>query len=327
MPTAGFSIFGQQDPITIQEFNYCFALLAILVSNQYWLHQHCQQSWNAFLIKNSENQSLVPRSPDGAVTFGDKSQRLIKRMSEDALKVIETSQRDLARMMRRLGDYELHEEDYQQLNIWARDFTEDGYPITALELADRLSACARSYDLSWIILGRVKEVTFDTFSSDLKIKRLDLTSVPALTELRCYKNQLTKLDMTSVPALTELRCNENQLTKLDMTSVPALTELRCSENKLTELDIRNCKALEKLYCDPAVTITKNPVQAPRSAKHHLRSVKQILTNRIKHPRSRHGPLRFLLLTGVRNVTSGAQSGKSTYQLLSSTLLLITGKAV
>lgn len=285
MPTAGFSIFGQQDPITIQEFNYCFALLAILVSNQYWLHQHCQQSWNAFLIKNSENQSLVPRSPDGAVTFGDKSQRLIKRMSEDALKVIETSQRDLARMMRRLGDYELHEEDYQQLNIWARDFTEDGYPITALELADRLSACARSYDLSWIILGRVKEVTFDTFSSDLKIKRLDLTSVPALTELRC------------------------------------------SENKLTELDIRNCKALEKLYCDPAVTITKNPVQAPRSAKHHLRSVKQILTNRIKHPRSRHGPLRFLLLTGVRNVTSGAQSGKSTYQLLSSTLLLITGKAV
>ena len=306
MPTAGFSIFGQQDPITIQEFNYCFALLAILVSNQYWLHQHCQQSWNAFLIKNSENQSLVPRSPDGAVTFGDKSQRLIKRMSEDALKVIETSQRDLARMMRRLGDYELHEEDYQQLNIWARDFTEDGYPITALELADRLSACARSYDLSWIILGRVKEVTFDTFSSDLKIKRLDLTSVPALTELRCYKNQLTKLDMTSVPALTELRC---------------------SENKLTELDIRNCKALEKLYCDPAVTITKNPVQAPRSAKHHLRSVKQILTNRIKHPRSRHGPLRFLLLTGVRNVTSGAQSGKSTYQLLSSTLLLITGKAV
>ena len=236
----------------------------------------------------------------------NKSQRLIKRMSEDALKVIETSQRDLARMMRRLGDYELHEEDYQQLNIWARDFTEDGYPITALELADRLSACARSYDLSWIILGRVKEVTFDTFSSDLKIKRLDLTSVPALTELRCYKNQLTKLDMTSVPALTELRC---------------------SENKLTELDIRNCKALEKLYCDPAVTITKNPVQAPRSAKHHLRSVKQILTNRIKHPRSRHGPLRFLLLTGVRNVTSGAQSGKSTYQLLSSTLLLITGKAV
>jgi hypothetical protein len=281
MPTAGFSIFGRQDPITIQEFKYCFTFLATLFSNQYLLHQHCQQSWNAFLTKNSKNQSLVPRSPDGAVTFGDKSQRLIKRMSEDALKVIETSQRDLARVMRRLGDYELHEEDYQQLHIWARDFTEDGYPITALELADRLDAGARLFNYSLIRLGRVNEVTFDTFSSDLKIKRLDLTSVPALIDLRCDKNQLTELDLTnlpeliwlwcsenrlteldltSVPALTYLWCSENQLTELDLTSVTALVELMCEKNQLTELDIRNCKALESLYCDPAVTITKNPDQ-------------------------------------------------------------------
>ena len=89
-------------------------------------------------MEKSEDQSLVPRSPDGAVTTVNKGRRLITRMNEDLLPVIAQTKREIAPMMRRLGDCELHEEDYQQLHIWARIFTEDEYPITALAIADLL---------------------------------------------------------------------------------------------------------------------------------------------------------------------------------------------
>ena len=78
------------------------------------------------MTEKPEKRALVVRQPDGAVTLGGQGRRLISRMNEDMLIALASKRRDLASVMRRLGDYELHEEDYQQLHIWARDFTKDG---------------------------------------------------------------------------------------------------------------------------------------------------------------------------------------------------------
>ena len=70
----------------------------------------------------------------------------------------------------------------------------------------------------------------------------------ALTELRCYNNQLTALDVSKNTELTNLYCYKNQLTELDMSGCTALTELNCYGNQLTELDVSKNTALTNLYC-------------------------------------------------------------------------------
>jgi hypothetical protein len=79
----------------------------------------------------------------------------------------------------------------------------------------------------------------------------DLTGIEgftALTELRCFNNQLTSLDVSSNTALTKLSCHENELTSLDVSNNTALTELHCFNNQLTSLDVSSNTALTKLSC-------------------------------------------------------------------------------
>ena len=71
----------------------------------------------------------------------------------------------------------------------------------------------------------------------------------ALTELRCFCNELTSLNVSGCTALTILYCSDNQLTTLDVSGCTALTELRCFCNKLTDLDLSGCTALTELDCE------------------------------------------------------------------------------
>ena len=70
----------------------------------------------------------------------------------------------------------------------------------------------------------------------------------ALTELYCYRNQLTSLDVSSCTALKYLDCNGNQLTSLDVSGCTELTGLDCSDNQLTSLDVSKNTALTWLGC-------------------------------------------------------------------------------
>ena len=79
----------------------------------------------------------------------------------------------------------------------------------------------------------------------------DLTGIEAftaLTELRCYNNQLTSLDVSGNTALIGLGCWTNQLTSLDVSNNTALTELLCDDNQLTSLDVSSNTALKYLSC-------------------------------------------------------------------------------
>ena len=83
---------------------------------------------------------------------------------------------------------------------------------------------------------------------DCVLKSLDLSHNTALTELKCFGNQLTTLDLSNNTALTELQCYSNQLTTLDLSNNTALTELLCHNNQLTTLDVSNNTALTELLC-------------------------------------------------------------------------------
>ena len=206
-------------------------------------------------MEKSENQSLVPRSPDGAVTTVNKGLRLITRMNEDLLPVIAQTKRETAPMMRRLGEYELHEEDYEQLHIWARDFTEDGYPITASELADELGAQTNLYkkndqlNVPWLLNGRIKHANFAFIKNKYLMERIDLSKVPELELLFCCDGNLSQLILTKVPKLTWLDCSSNNITKLDFSKTQRLFYLECHHNQLIKLDLSKQTELSWLNCD------------------------------------------------------------------------------
>ena len=92
-------------------------------------------------------------------------------------------------------------------------------------------------------------------SSDISIGRgnenislLDVSGCTALTDLQCYKNQLTALDASGCTALDRLSCYNNQLTALNVSGCTALTRLECYNNQLTALNVSGCTALTYLHC-------------------------------------------------------------------------------
>jgi len=201
---------------------------------------------------------------------------LVSRTTIDALPSLKSHSGKLWRV----GEYELHDQDYRQLHAWLEhlDSNDERWTFeefTSLALRDfyegddsaesvvdgtiiRLKLTSmgfRELDIS----NMPKLASLDCYENQLS--ELDLSSVPSLTELRCSRNNLTELDLSSVPSLTVLWCDENQLTGLDLSSTPSLTVLRCDGNQLTELDIRICPELSTVTCDSGVLVRKRTDQS------------------------------------------------------------------
>ena len=199
--------------------------------------------------KSNKARSLIFGGSSATVSTESKGGRLISRMNEDALAAIDSKRRDLTPVMRRLGQYEIHEEDYQQLHIWARQYTEYGEPNNALDIANRLASSGKPK--IWLQNGRIVTANFHfkltNFTTE-SIKMLDLSKVPNLTELDCGGNELSVLNLSNVPKLTKLVCIVNKLKGLDLADVPSLEMLACDTNKLTKLDLSNVQKLIVLNC-------------------------------------------------------------------------------
>ena len=104
--------------------------------------------------------SLTVRGSSASVTTAGRGRRLISRMNKEALASIDSMRLELTPVMLRLGEYELHEEDYKQLHIWAEDYTERGDAITALQLANNLATSSNMQVSAWIERGRIKVADF-----------------------------------------------------------------------------------------------------------------------------------------------------------------------
>ena len=94
--------------------------------------------------------------------------------------------------------------------------------------------------------GDVKDVTEVPCHSQTIESLEGIEYFTALTELRCFNNQLTSLDVSKNTALELLLCEDNQLTSLDFSKNTALKYLYCYNNELTSLDISKNTALRRL---------------------------------------------------------------------------------
>ena len=220
--------------------------------------------------KNNPNKvrSLIVKGTGTDVSTAGKGARLISRMNEDALAAIDSTRRDLTPVMRRLGKYELHEEDYQQLHNWALNFDgQNGDPNSALELADELAKGNQTtnalthlvgYRIPWLESGRIKNL-----KSDLYWERLDLSKVPALEVIDVSLSNTSELNLSKVPQLKRLRFDGGKLQNLDLSSSIKLEFLSLEEVELAKpLKLSNLSKLKKvrlrLVNSELLEISNNP---------------------------------------------------------------------
>lgn len=88
--------------------------------------------------------------------------------------------------------------------------------------------------------------------------RLSLASLPKLTDLACYGNELTSLDLSKNTALTGLYCYSNRLSSLNLSNNPSLQEVYCYNNKITSLDLSGNRLLKEIICDQNVSLSGAP---------------------------------------------------------------------
>lgn len=67
-----------------------------------------------------------------------------------------------------------------------------------------------------------------------------------ITQLECFRCQITELNIESAPELFILRCYENKIPQLNLSACPKLAVLDCKDNLLTSLDISDCPLLENV---------------------------------------------------------------------------------
>ncbi|BDS12536.1 T9SS type A sorting domain-containing protein [Aureispira anguillae] len=78
-----------------------------------------------------------------------------------------------------------------------------------------------------------------------------LTGIEAfvnLTQLICYRNNLTSLDVSQNTNLNWIHCVGNSITSLDLTQNTNLGWLYCSHNPISSLNVTQNSDLKKLYC-------------------------------------------------------------------------------
>ena len=84
---------------------------------------------------------------------------------------------------------------------------------------------------------------------------LDVTSLSALTELNCRRNQLTSLHLSGLANLLIMDCGANQISSLDLSGLTRLIGLDCDENMLGSLNLSDLAQLQTLGCsDNQLTI-------------------------------------------------------------------------
>ena len=128
-----------------------------------------------------------------------------------------------------------------------QSYGKDGY-LTLAEIAG-----ATFIDVSWKDIASLKGIEYFTALTELRCYENQLTSLnvsgcTALTVLRCFGNELMSLDVSGCTALTCLYCDNNELNSLDVSKNTALTDLDCTNNLLTSLDASKNTKLQTLQC-------------------------------------------------------------------------------
>lgn len=105
--------------------------------------------------------------------------------------------------------------------------------------------CANLQNLD---LSHNNKLTYLSVYDDKKMTGVDVSMLPALQTLFCFKNNWEALDVTKNTKLVNLSCYGNSLTQLDLTNNTMLQSLVCFSNALTSLDLSHNTALKYVSC-------------------------------------------------------------------------------
>ncbi|SMO48965.1 DUF7619 domain-containing protein [Flavobacterium nitrogenifigens] len=103
------------------------------------------------------------------------------------------------------------------------------------------------------------------FSKSLNLKAVDLDgnyfasleikNLPKLETFDCtYSTQLTKLEMSNLPKLKYLYCYKSKIETLSLDNIPELFGLYCEDNQIRELNLSQYLNLDRIY------ISNNPIE-------------------------------------------------------------------
>jgi Leucine-rich repeat (LRR) protein len=181
--------------------------------------------------------------------------RGVSREADGGKAVLDAVARDaLAVALRKAGkrykvwEFELGEDSYQQVLIWAEvsGLGREKVVEKAWKAWESQQSASRGSMGEFML--RYEFNSLIVFPEIVVNGTVDVTNVPALTELNCDNKQLTELDLSNLPALTMLSCDNTRLSELDLSNLPALEELYCQDSGLGELDLTNTPSLRKLHC-------------------------------------------------------------------------------
>ena len=111
----------------------------------------------------------------------------------------------------RIGDHELCVTDYLQVVEWAREAETNADDL----LLEILIVEIDGESIEPIIDGKIRAIDM----SRRGLKKINVSNLNQLRELRCYENQLDVLDVSNLNHLEKLYCYKNQLTELDVSSL------------------------------------------------------------------------------------------------------------
>ncbi|CAG8608389.1 5800_t:CDS:2 [Ambispora gerdemannii] len=124
------------------------------------------------------------------------------------------------------------------------------------KLAQELQSTQAYLDFFYPLTNRSKIKKLDFIEKDLT-GDLNLTGFDNLTELDCFRSNLTNLDLSDCSSLTKLDCSDNKLTNLNfINTLPCpekLTNLNINSNKITS----NLTPLSKLVNLQALNLFNN----------------------------------------------------------------------
>jgi hypothetical protein len=134
----------------------------------------------------------------------------------------------------RIGHYELHEEAYRQILIWAKVAGKELEEI-AKEVSDRLGLSARRSGRSFRMALRPAPIRIRRMlAPKSRLHQLELTAfedgqikhLSVFSSIECSLSDKPRsrryVDLSHVPVLAKLWCDLAGLTELDLSNVPAL---------------------------------------------------------------------------------------------------------
>lgn len=277
-----------------------------------------------------ENNRLAIHPESGLARLPNNESSALIEIIDRSLAHIQTSKTRAA--LHWIGTHELCGPDYHLVCAWAEELgilpeevlqhlleedSEDALPewrtiivggtFESLQVDRTVLPIQEIPEVEGLVLKRLR-LFYSGYGRRRGMLKLDLASVPDLTELDCNYMDLTELNLASALKLTAIQCSFNGLTELDLSQVPNLTNLKCIFNQLTKLDLSSVPNLKQLTCCSnkltGLDLSSVPnITAIDCSENHLTDLDLSLASNLKVLFCNHNQLTDLNLSSIPSLVA------------------------